>query len=109
MRIFLQLPHAMSLSRVYFVVLSQKFAALACLANCIVAASLKQVTLFCWLILVPVLGLIPTFECALQPALRIFLQLPHALSLSGVYLGVLFQKFTALDCLANCIVATSLK
>ena len=156
LRFFLQLQHAMSLSGVYLVLLSQKFTALTCLASCIVAASLKQVTLFRWLIYAPVLGadsnictclatclanyfatsawdkllrhifngalskihcsnLLGKLHCScifktgysislvnlracfgadsnilhvLQPALRIFLQLPHGMCLSGIYLVV---------------------
>jgi hypothetical protein len=98
----------MSFSGTYLVVLSQKFNALTSLTSCIVAASLKQVILFCWLIYTHVLGQILTFLHALQPALRIFLQLPHGMSFSGTYLVVFSQKFTALTCLASCIVAASL-
>jgi hypothetical protein len=67
LRFCLQLPHGMSFSGIYLVVLSQKFTALTCLASCIVAESLKHVTLVCRLKLVTVLGLISSFFAVLCP------------------------------------------
>ena len=48
------------------------------------------------------------FLVNLHACLANFLQLPNGMCLSGIYLVVLSQKFTAITCLASCIVAASL-